>query len=228
MTARVTAQSGVFAGILVGSDELGGAVEYTIGGVTSGSMTADEFGQLYDNIIPDGSLALGKITVTNVISDPTNAAQIALAASVVAITPFGPDAIKFKRTATQYYTPGPGCLVYVTKINDISMKRKGAPETIGYEFNITGAPMVLHPALASIAITGGNSGAVGAVKQLTATGTYSSGPTADITSQVLWASSDETKAVITKGGKVVGISAGTPNITATLLGIVGTEVYTVS
>lgn len=228
MTTRVTAQSGVFAGILVGSNELGGAVEYTIGGVTSGSMTADEFGQLYDNIIPDGSLALGKITITNVISDPSNAAQIALAAAVVAITPFGPDEIKFKRTATQYYTPGTGCLVYVTKINDISMKRKGAPETIGYEFNITGAPMVLHPALVSIAITGGASGAVGSVTPLVATGTYSSGPTAVITTQVLWESSNEALAVITRGGKVAAISAGTPNITATLLGIVGTEVFTVS
>jgi uncharacterized protein YjdB len=107
------------------------------------------------------------------------------------------------------------------------MDRSGLEKT-SYEFQISGALLVIKPSLVSIAITGTITKAAGQTSQLVATGTYSSGPTAVLTTQVIWASSDQTKAIVTAGGLVGAIASGTPNITATLLGIVGTTVFTVT
>jgi len=57
---------------------------------------------------------------------------------------------------------------------------------------------------------------VDATQQFTATGTYSDNSTADITSQVTWASSDTTVAAIDAAGLATGIAAGTTDITASL------------
>ena len=61
---------------------------------------------------------------------------------------------------------------------------------------------------------------VGSTQQFTAVGTYSNGTTANITSQVTWASSDTTKSSITSlGGLATGIAVGSTNITAALNGL---------
>ena len=57
---------------------------------------------------------------------------------------------------------------------------------------------------------------VGATRQFNAIGTYSDGSTADITSWVLWVSSDTSIATITSSGLATGVVAGDTNITATL------------
>jgi len=55
----------------------------------------------------------------------------------------------------------------------------------------------------------------------TATGTYSDGTTADLSSLVTWTSSDPTIAAFTQlsGGLLMGMSVGTVTITASLSGI---------
>jgi hypothetical protein len=75
--------------------------------------------------------------------------------------------------------------------------------------------------LTSIAVTPAPANlVVGATQQFTATATYSNNTTANITSQVTWASSDTTKASITSpGGLATGVAAGSTNITARLSGI---------
>lgn len=61
---------------------------------------------------------------------------------------------------------------------------------------------------------------VGATSKLTATGTYSNGKTADITSSVTWQSADSTIAsVAPKTNVVTGIKIGNTTITATMGGI---------
>ena len=60
---------------------------------------------------------------------------------------------------------------------------------------------------------------VGAKQQFTATGTYSSGSTNDISSQVSWSSSDNAVASVDSSGMVTGVVAGTGKITASQSGV---------
>jgi RHS repeat-associated protein len=55
---------------------------------------------------------------------------------------------------------------------------------------------------------------VGEQAQLTATGTYTDGTTADLTTQVIWTSSNESVATITSSGLVTALTVGTSLITA--------------
>jgi len=88
------------------------------------------------------------------------------------------------------------------------------------------------PTLKSIAITGPGGTPppttikVGQMVQITATGTYSDGSTANITSQVVWSSTTPTIAKVDTTGKVTGESPGTATISATLNGV--TQTFTVA
>lgn len=91
------------------------------------------------------------------------------------------------------------------------------------------SPSPLPSSLQSIAITPASPQplSVGSMQNFKATGQYLDGSTKDITSQVTWASSNESVASIyvnnvakiTSSGLVLGLSAGTTNITATLSNI---------
>jgi uncharacterized protein YjdB len=74
--------------------------------------------------------------------------------------------------------------------------------------------------------------AKGTTAQLTATGTFSDGTTQDLTTQVGWTSGDNTVAQVSNAsgtqGLVTGINLGTTPITATLNGIQGSAMVTVS
>jgi hypothetical protein len=60
---------------------------------------------------------------------------------------------------------------------------------------------------------------IGAEQQFIATGTYSDGSTADITTQVTWTSSDITIATINADGLATGLAEGIVDITASLSGV---------
>ncbi len=68
----------------------------------------------------------------------------------------------------------------------------------------------------------------GATEQFTATGTYSDASTANITSQVTWASGTTTAATITSGGLASGVGVGSSTITATLGSVSGNTKLTVT
>jgi hypothetical protein len=132
------------------------------------------------------------------------------------------------RDATSYYTVGTGGYILVTKSADSTMELNGL-EKCSYDFKVSGALLVLRPALVSIAVTPGTPTiAPAATQQFIATGTYSSGPTAVLTAYVTWASATPAKALITAGGLAVGMASGTSVISATLLGISGNTLLTVS
>ncbi len=85
---------------------------------------------------------------------------------------------------------------------------------------------VIAPALSSIAITPTAPAnlTMTVAQQFTATGTYSNGSTADVTSQVIWNSSNTTVAPISPTGLAVGMMEGTTNITATFSGVTSSAV----
>ena len=65
-------------------------------------------------------------------------------------------------------------------------------------------------------------------RQMTATGHYSNGSTADLTATVTWASDTPAVATISSGGAVTGVTAGSTEITATLGAIVGSTDLTIA
>jgi uncharacterized protein YjdB len=74
--------------------------------------------------------------------------------------------------------------------------------------------------LESIAITPTSASiAAGATQAFTATGTYSTGPTQNITTSVTWTSSNTAAATIASTGVATGVAAGASNITAKLGGV---------
>ena len=84
----------------------------------------------------------------------------------------------------------------------------------GAEFSLTN-----NNRLVSIAVTPASpSIAKGLTEQFTATGTYSDGSTADLTSQVTWASATAAVATITSAGLATGAGIGSSQISATLGG----------
>ena len=64
--------------------------------------------------------------------------------------------------------------------------------------------------------------------QFTATGVYSDNSTQDLTSQVIWTSSNANYAVISASGVANGLSAGTTTITASLGSVIGTATLNVT
>ena len=70
--------------------------------------------------------------------------------------------------------------------------------------------------LLSITVTPGNASIVnGTTVQMTATGTYSDNSTLDLTTQVIWSSSDNTKATVSSTGLVTAIAPGSTTFAAT-------------
>jgi Bacterial Ig-like domain (group 2)/Abnormal spindle-like microcephaly-assoc'd, ASPM-SPD-2-Hydin len=67
---------------------------------------------------------------------------------------------------------------------------------------------------------------IGKTQQLTATGTYSNGTVADLTSSATWASNKTTVASVSKG-LATAVAAGSATISAAVSGVTGTTVVTV-
>src|SRR5690349_6868575 len=85
--------------------------------------------------------------------------------------------------------------------------------------------------LASITVYGANAArslAAGATLQLTAQGNYSDGTTADISSQVMWSSSDSAVANLSTSGLLTSYKSGSVIATATQGSVSGTLVVTVN
>jgi hypothetical protein len=84
-------------------------------------------------------------------------------------------------------------------------------------------------ALVSLAVTPANpSLPKGKTEQFTATGTFSDKSTQNLTTQVKWVSATTTVASISSGGLATAVGTGTSKITATLAGVSGTTVLTVT
>jgi len=69
---------------------------------------------------------------------------------------------------------------------------------------------------------------VGATQQFTATGTYSDGSTADVTSSATWTSSSTSVATVSTGGLATAVAAGSATVTAAVGTVTGTAALTVT
>ena len=117
----------------------------------------------------------------------------------------------------------------ISFIGLISALADGTTKITASLSGITSLAVVLTVnSLSSVSVVTGNSvgvpmpfnkQAVGFTYQLKATGTYSDGSAADITSQVTWKSSNTAIATISSGGLVTNVSPGITDITASLQGI---------
>jgi len=121
--------------------------------------------------------------------------------------------------------------------NDVSNKGlaqtlKIGPTTISATFESVPGSTVLTvttPVLQKITVSPSNPSLLSLLStNFTATGTYSDGTTADITSKVTWSSSRTDIATISSTGAATTLLAGTSTITATLNGISGTTTLTVT
>src|SRR5262249_55115153 len=85
------------------------------------------------------------------------------------------------------------------------------------------------PTLTSIAVSPANATlAAGATQQYTATGTYSDSSTQNLTSQVMWTSSNTAAATINSTGLTTAVAAGTTTILATVGSVTGSAGLTVT
>ncbi len=85
------------------------------------------------------------------------------------------------------------------------------------------------PTLISVTVSAAASSIpVNTAQQFTATGSYDNGSSADITALVTWNSSLPTSATISPTGSATAVAAGTTTISATLSGITGSMIFTVT
>ena len=85
------------------------------------------------------------------------------------------------------------------------------------------------PTLTSIVVTPASASAVlGNTQQFTALGTYSNGTSSDLSGSASWTSSNAAVASVNKSGLAFALQAGTSNILASLAGVSGAGVFTVT
>ena len=91
------------------------------------------------------------------------------------------------------------------------------------------SPLTVEGVLSSIQVSPvGNSIVTGTGQQFTATGVFTDGTSENLTSSVVWSSSNTSVATINSSGAATGVSAGNANITASSGGIVGSTGLTVT
>jgi len=148
------------------------------------------------------------------------------------------NAIQALPTTTTSYTidpyslPAGSYLVIVGLATDLDIPNAAADSGLvigGFNyapFTVTSSPP--PPVLMSIAVTPNKTiVANGKTRQLTVTGTYSGSSTQDLTTQVTWTSSDNTKVTVSASGLVTGISYGSATITATSGSVIGSALVNV-
>ena len=188
------------------------------------------------------TLGLAACTISTTATTPETTPNPTSALSSISITPASPGGLALgttlQLTATGTYADGSTALISsrVTwtssdpKIATVSMLGLVTSVAIGSTdiaatlsgisspvINLT----VVAPTLSSIAVTPDSMDnlAVGTTQEFAATGTYSDGTTADITSTVTWASSNTNVATISAMGLANGNADGNTNITASLSGV---------
>jgi len=187
------------------------------------------------------SLATGTTNITAAlgsVTSPTDTLTVtAEALTSIAVAPASPSVAKGlaqQFTATGTYTDGStanltnqvtwasatpsvatfsstGLATGVAQGTSVITATLGTVASPGDTLTVTAA------ALTSIAVTPASpSVAKGLAQQFTATGTYTDGSTADLTTQVTWASATPAVGTINSSGLATGVAQGTSVITATL------------
>src|SRR5712691_7289369 len=128
-------------------------------------------------------------------------------------------------TSTTSYTINPnsitaGSRLVIVGILTAAQIPNAAPNSVLGISGFTYVPITVTNSTAatllSIAVTPSNPSIVnGTTVQLTATGAFSDGSTRDLTTQVIWSSSDDTRATVSSTGLVTAIATGPTTLAAT-------------
>lgn len=119
----------------------------------------------------------------------------------------------------------PGTTVYINGTAVPTTYVSPTQLTITIPASVIGSLTVSNPALQSIAVTPtSESLIVGGTTQLAATGTYSSGPTQNLTSSVSWLSANTAVASVSVSGLVMAVGPGTTTISSSLNGITSNSI----
>jgi Big-like domain-containing protein/putative pyrroloquinoline-quinone binding quinoprotein len=141
------------------------------------------------------------------------------------IWPSGNTPLPVLSTSTTSYTINPnsitaGSRLVIVGILTAAQIPNAAPNSVLGISGFTYVPITVTNSTAatllSIAVTPSNPSIVnGTTVQLKATGTYSDSSTHDLTTLVIWSSSDNTKATVSSTGLVTAIATGSTTLTAT-------------
>jgi trimeric autotransporter adhesin len=196
-------------------------------------------------------VATGASSISATLSGVTGSTVLTVTAAAlqsIAVTPANPSVAQgltrqftatgtYSDNSTQNLTPqvtwasGSTSVATITALGLARGVATGASTISATLSGVTGSTVltVTAAALQSIAVTPANpSVAKGLTRQFTATGTYSDQSTQNLTSQVKWASATTAVATINTGGLTTGVATGTSSISATLSGVTGSTVLTVT
>lgn len=183
------------------------------------------------------SLTVSPATIKNMTITPANPSVATGLTTQFAVNGTFSDSTTQDLTFDATWTPITGTIATVS--NDPASKGRAKGLAVGTVtitasfdgFSGTSQLNVTAALLQLIAVTPANSSIAGFPKTVNfiATGTYSDGTTADVTTTVTWDSSQKNIATIaTPGGVATTIAAGTTSISATLDGVNGATNFTVT
>jgi hypothetical protein len=171
------------------------------------------------------------LTAINILpSNPSVPQQIST--NLTALGTFADNSTQNLTTAVTWTSSTPSvAIVSNTGIKGIATGVAHGSSTIAAAFaGVVGSAtfQVTNATLTALAITPNSANVVlGASRYFIAKGSFSDGTTLDVSSQVVWSSSNVSVAVINAQGLVSSVSSGTTTITASLNGVNTTAVLTV-
>jgi uncharacterized protein YjdB len=197
------------------------------------------------------AVAAGTSTISATLSGITGSTTLTVTAAAlqsIAVTPANPSVARGQTqqfTATGTYsdnstqnltglvtwasaTPAAATINSAGLATGVAVGTSAISATLG---GVSGSTTLTVTALAlqSIAVSPANpSVAKGLFQQFIATGLYSDGSSQNVTSQVTWASATPAVATISGGGLATAVAGGTTSISATLGGVTGLTVLTVT
>lgn len=183
----------------------------------------------------DAQISAGAVSASTGAVSP-NAAPVLNSLVVTSSKPNNPAGFTEQFTATGYYSDGTSSdvtssvswsssdasLVSINASGVATGLKKGAA-TVTASLTPSGASSAIKGSsvqtttdavLQAIAVTNHASPPAGLIDQLIATGTYSDGSTADLTSAVTWASSNGNKLTVSTSGLATGVAVGSATVTA--------------
>ncbi|WP_395007487.1 Ig-like domain-containing protein [Undibacterium sp.] len=184
----------------------------------------------------------GMSGTTNLTVTPAVLQQLALsplnpslqvgATQAMVVTATYTDGTTLVVTNSSTFTSGTPTIATVVSSTGIVRAVSTGTSVISANYNgmTVNTTVTVTPALLlSIAVTPANASIlIGATQSFIATGTYSDGSTATISSTVAWTSADISKATILSSGVATGLAVGTTTMTASLNGRTGSANLTVT
>lgn len=152
---------------------------------------------------------------------PSNISTVINSGSSAVVTWTTPSTIGGTPTVTVNSLPASGSSFPIgTTTVTVTATDSGSPQQVATcTFTVTVTLVIPPPTLTSVSLSGPTTGSVGQTLSYVATGHYSDGSTANLTSVATWNSSNTSVATVSSG-QVSVLAAGTTGIKATVSGVV--------